>query len=212
MAGDSGTAAAICTTGAFVPQLVKIRRQGGEDLSYVMLVIYLGGVLLWLSYGVLLHAQAVIWANATATILVMASIILKATHPQNRATLEADALARAEHPAIAGVPALVSVVAPHAKAAAPILKSTPNSPSSTIDRFVSHAQSENAKYGPQSPLERNRARRRPRIAVDMDEVIADAFGKMLRAYNERTGSQHHARTNRRAGHRRHHSPARSRPS
>ena len=29
--------------------------------------------------------------------------------------------------------------------------------------------------------------RKLRVAVDMDEVIADAFGKMLRAYNERTG-------------------------
>lgn len=175
-----GTAAAICTTGAFVPQLIKIRRQGGEDLSYVMLSIYLAGVLLWLSYGVLLHAQAVIWANTTATILVMASIALKATHSQSRTQLAADALARAEHPAIAGLPDLVPVTAPHEKHAAPILKSASNS---TIDRFVSHATNT-----PQSALERNRARRRPRIAVDMDEVIADAFGKMLRAYNERTGA------------------------
>ncbi len=179
-----GTAAAICTTGAFVPQLVKIRRQGGEDLSYVMLGIYLSGVLLWLSYGLLLHAQAVIWANVTAALLVMASIVLKATHSQNRATRSADALARAAHPALAGVPDLVPVVAPHEKQSAPILKANPGAAAgSTIDRFVSHAQ-----QAPPSALERNRARRRPRIAVDMDEVIADAFGKMLRAYNQRTGS------------------------
>jgi len=184
-----GFAAAFCTTGAFVPQLVKIRRQGGEDLSYVMLAIYLAGVLLWLSYGLLLHAQAVIWANITATILVLSSIVLKATHPQNRATLEADALARAQHPAIAGVPDLVAVIGAHGKQAAPILKSTPSSaPKSTIDRFVSHARLENTNLDSPSALERHRARRRPRIAVDMDEVIADAFGKMLRAYNERTGA------------------------
>ncbi len=28
-----GTVAAFCTTVAFVPQIVKLRKQGGEDLS-----------------------------------------------------------------------------------------------------------------------------------------------------------------------------------
>ena len=58
-----GTMAAICTTGAFIPQIVKIRRRGGEDLSYSMLLIYLLGILLWLIYGLLLHAPEMIWAN-----------------------------------------------------------------------------------------------------------------------------------------------------
>ena len=47
-----GTVAAICTTGAFIPQIVKLRKQGGKDLSYSMLFLYLTGVLLWLVYGV----------------------------------------------------------------------------------------------------------------------------------------------------------------
>src|SRR5579863_1939775 len=29
-----GTLAAICTTTAFIPQILKIKRQGGDDLSY----------------------------------------------------------------------------------------------------------------------------------------------------------------------------------
>jgi len=36
-----GFAAATCTTLSFVPQLTKIRSQGGRDLSYGMLVVYL---------------------------------------------------------------------------------------------------------------------------------------------------------------------------
>ncbi|MGH9567038.1 MAG: PQ-loop domain-containing transporter, partial [Candidatus Angelobacter sp.] len=36
-----GTFAAICTTGAFIPQIMKIRQRGGEGLSYSMLLIYL---------------------------------------------------------------------------------------------------------------------------------------------------------------------------
>ena len=43
-----GNCAAVCTTGAFVPQVWKIWKQGGRDLSYSMLTIYLFGVLLWL--------------------------------------------------------------------------------------------------------------------------------------------------------------------
>src|SRR5262252_1079062 len=55
-----GAVAGFCTTFAFVPQIVKIYRQGGRDLSYGMLVFYLLGVLLWLAYGMLLHAPSVI--------------------------------------------------------------------------------------------------------------------------------------------------------
>jgi 5'(3')-deoxyribonucleotidase/uncharacterized protein with PQ loop repeat len=79
LTGSIGTLATICSTGAFVPQILKIRKQGGKDLSYSMLVLYLLGVLLWLVYGLLFHAQAVIWANVVASILVGASLILKVT-------------------------------------------------------------------------------------------------------------------------------------
>src|SRR4051812_46138710 len=74
-----GTIAAVLTTASFLPQIVKIRKQGGEDLSYGMLTSYVVGVSLWLAYGVLLHATAVIWANAVAFVLVATCIVLKAT-------------------------------------------------------------------------------------------------------------------------------------
>ena len=47
-----GTVAAVVTTSSFVPQVLKIRKQGGEDLSYSMLFLYLCGTLLWFAYGV----------------------------------------------------------------------------------------------------------------------------------------------------------------
>ena len=98
-----GTIAAICTTGAFIPQIVKIRRQGGEDLSFSMLFIYLAGVLLWLFYGLLLHAAAVIWPNAVSSFLVSVALVLKLTHPtrvpQSKAAVAPDQLAdRAREP------------------------------------------------------------------------------------------------------------------
>src|ERR1700679_1230588 len=58
-----GTAAGFCTTVSFVPQVIKIYRQGGRDLSYGMLSLYLVGGLLWFGYGVVVRAQAVIITN-----------------------------------------------------------------------------------------------------------------------------------------------------
>jgi 5'(3')-deoxyribonucleotidase/uncharacterized protein with PQ loop repeat len=163
-----GTLAAICTTGAFVPQIIKIHKQGGEDLSYGMLGVYLGGVLLWLAYGLELHAQAVIWANTTAAILVFIAIVMKAMH-STRVARERDAAYRATHEEMrAGVPDLV---APAVKSPAVSTNAAPvsNLTARAIDGV-------------------RRGARRPRIAVDMDEVIADAFGKVLSTFNEKTGS------------------------
>ena len=77
-----GTIAAICTTGAYIPQILKIRKQGGEDISYPMLFLYLAGILLWLFYGLMLRAPAIIWANAVTSALVIVAIALKWTMAQ----------------------------------------------------------------------------------------------------------------------------------
>ena len=72
-----GTAAAACTTSSFVPQLLKIRRQGGRDLSYSMLYLYLLGLTLWLLYGLQIAALEVVGANVAGGILVIAAIVMK---------------------------------------------------------------------------------------------------------------------------------------
>ena len=72
-----GTLAAICTTTAF--------NSGGDDLSYPMLLLYLTGTLLWLAYGLMIHAAAVIWANGCTAVLVLVAVVMKATYaPSNR--------------------------------------------------------------------------------------------------------------------------------
>jgi MtN3 and saliva related transmembrane protein len=73
-----GAVAGFCTTFAFIPQLIKIQKQGGRDLSYSMLIFYLTGVLLWLAYGIFLHAPSVILANSATSFLIVVAIILKA--------------------------------------------------------------------------------------------------------------------------------------
>jgi uncharacterized protein with PQ loop repeat len=72
-----GAAGAICTSLSFVPQLVKIRRQGGGDLSDGMLGLYLLGLTLWLVYGVRIRAAEVIAANIVAGGLVIAALVMK---------------------------------------------------------------------------------------------------------------------------------------
>jgi MtN3 and saliva related transmembrane protein len=73
-----GTVGGFCTTFAFVPQLIKIWRQGGKDLSYSMLFVYLFGVSLWLAYGILTHATAVALTNAATFVLISIATVLKA--------------------------------------------------------------------------------------------------------------------------------------
>jgi MtN3 and saliva related transmembrane protein len=73
-----GTVGGFCTTFAYVPQVIKIWKQGGRDLSYAMLTLYLLGVCLWLAYGILIHAQAVIITNFATAILIAIATALKA--------------------------------------------------------------------------------------------------------------------------------------
>jgi len=73
-----GTVAGFCTTISFVPQVIKIYRQGGRDLSYGMLSLYLVGVLLWFGYGVVVRAQAVIFTNLATAVLIAIATAMKA--------------------------------------------------------------------------------------------------------------------------------------
>ena len=45
-------------------------------------------MLLWLVYGIRVHAVAVIWANALAAVMVLISIILKANPPAKKLDLQ----------------------------------------------------------------------------------------------------------------------------
>jgi 5'-nucleotidase len=112
-----GTAGGVCSAMSFVPQMRKVRRQGGRDLSMAMLMLLLSGGMLWFAYGVINQATAVMVANI----------------------------------------AIIGLVS-----------------STTIMKIV---------------LERRGAqKRRPRIAIDMDEVMADALTEHLRRYNAAYGT------------------------
>jgi 5'(3')-deoxyribonucleotidase/uncharacterized protein with PQ loop repeat len=112
-----GTVAAVCTTLAFLPQLLTMKEDRPAELSSTMLTMYLVGQMIWLLYGVVIHAIPVIAANAVSLVLVTAVTITQG---------------RAGRAPVAG--------------------------------------------------------RRLRIAIDMDEVMADALGEHLRRYNAAYGA------------------------
>jgi len=73
-----GVVAAICTTGSFVPQLLRVwRRKSAEDISLLMFLFFSLGVALWLIYGLLIGSFSVIAANIFTLVLALAILALK---------------------------------------------------------------------------------------------------------------------------------------
>ncbi len=67
-----GLVAALFTTAAFVPQVVKTWRSGSSsDLSLGMYGLFAVGIVLWLIYGVLIRDLPVVLANGVTLLLVL---------------------------------------------------------------------------------------------------------------------------------------------
>ena len=70
-----GFAAAVCTTGAFIPQVLLVWRQrGAPGISSGMYLLFILGVALWLFYGIALGSMPVVIANGIT--LMLASSVL----------------------------------------------------------------------------------------------------------------------------------------
>jgi len=73
-----GFSAAICTTIAFLPQLIKtVKTRKADDISIYMYFLLVAGILLWLTYGLLMNAPPIIAANLVGLCLVLTILILK---------------------------------------------------------------------------------------------------------------------------------------
>jgi MtN3 and saliva related transmembrane protein len=80
-----GTAAAVLTTGSFLPQAVlTLRTRNVSGISLGMYLMFTLGVALWLAYGLALGQWPVIAANAVT--LVLASLILLTKWQVERST------------------------------------------------------------------------------------------------------------------------------
>jgi MtN3 and saliva related transmembrane protein len=73
-----GLIAGICTTIAFVPQLLKTwRTRSADDISAGMLITFEIGLLLWLVYGLLIGSSPVILANSVTLVLTFIILYFK---------------------------------------------------------------------------------------------------------------------------------------
>ena len=74
-----GLAAAVCTTGANLPQLKKAWTTGQtDDISMYMLLVLASGLALWVAYGVLQKDIVIILANAISLALIGGPRVLEA--------------------------------------------------------------------------------------------------------------------------------------
>ncbi|MBI2225756.1 MAG: SemiSWEET transporter [Betaproteobacteria bacterium] len=75
LASMIGFIAAVLTTVAFVPQILKIRRaRSAKDVSLGMYAVFTLGVVLWLVYGILIDSWPIILANCIT--LLLAGVVL----------------------------------------------------------------------------------------------------------------------------------------
>lgn len=73
-----GLIAAALTTAAYVPQVYKaMKKRSTTDISLLMYVVLLIGVLLWLWYGIHHQSLAIILANTVTGLLVAIMLVLK---------------------------------------------------------------------------------------------------------------------------------------
>ena len=73
-----GYFAAILTTLAFLPQLIKtLKTKKAEDVSLITLIMFLTGVLSWIIYGYKISSTPIFLANLITFILNLLILIFK---------------------------------------------------------------------------------------------------------------------------------------
>ena len=76
-----GLIAAVFTTIAFIPQVLKIwKKRDASGVSVTMYVIMFIGICIWLYYGIMIDSVAVITANLVSGILQMFIISFELIH------------------------------------------------------------------------------------------------------------------------------------
>ncbi len=76
-----GYIAAFLTTIAFLPQLLKtLRTKSADDVSLLMLILFLTGVFCWIIYGWFIKSIPILIANSLTFSLNMLILILKLSY------------------------------------------------------------------------------------------------------------------------------------
>lgn len=78
-----GLAAGFCTTVAFLPQVIKTwKSKSAKDLSLGMYSIFCTGVLLWLTYGILISDLPIILTNVATLSLALSILFFKLSYKE----------------------------------------------------------------------------------------------------------------------------------
>jgi len=86
-----GSVAAVCTTGAFVPQVVRVwRLKSAGEISLTTFSVFAFGTLVWLVYGLLIGSVPVILANAVTLVLALTIVLLKLNYDRSEGRPPAD--------------------------------------------------------------------------------------------------------------------------
>ena len=73
-----GYFAAILTTAAFLPQLIKtLKTKKAEDVSLITLIMFIIGVLSWIIYGYEISSKPILIANLITLLLNLMILISK---------------------------------------------------------------------------------------------------------------------------------------
>jgi MtN3 and saliva related transmembrane protein len=77
----TGYAAALCTTGAYVPQVLRVwRTRSTQDISLKMFLVLVTGLVLWLVYGFWRGEIPLIAANGVTLVLASTILFFKLRH------------------------------------------------------------------------------------------------------------------------------------
>lgn len=81
-----GSVAAFCTTGAFVPQVVRVvRLKSAQDISLATFLLFSFGLAVWAAYGFLINSIPVILANIVTLALALTIVALKVSYDRRPA-------------------------------------------------------------------------------------------------------------------------------
>lgn len=87
-----GTAAAVLSTAAFIPQVWKTwKTRRAEDVSYALLIAFCSGCFCWVVYGYMIQAYAVFVANLITLTLNLLILGLKISFEKSEDVPETDA-------------------------------------------------------------------------------------------------------------------------
>ena len=77
----AGYAAAVCTTSAYIPQVLRVwRTRSTQDISLKMFLVLVTGLALWLIYGISKGEIPIIAANGITLMLAGTILFFKLKH------------------------------------------------------------------------------------------------------------------------------------